>query len=482
MKSIMTTFLLGALTCSLGGCATHGTATLDSAPSEISKSPYDVTASNIHRTGPIYNIKSYGAIDDGKALNIDAFAKAIADCKKAGGGIVEVPAGRYLTGPINMVDNMTLQVDAGAFILFDPDRTKYPDIHSRWEGKDETGPHPLLFADGPHNIAIVGAGTIDGQGQTWWTNMDQRERGNARPDPNAPGFTPVRRRPPLVQIRNCENVRVDGITFLNSPFWCIHLLYSENIDFGNCKIMNPPTSPNTDALNSDSCRRVLVHDCYADVGDDGFGIKSGRDEEGRKVGRPTEYLTYTHLKVDHAHGVCVIGSEQSGGVRHIRFLDNEGNGTDAGVRIKSTRGRGGTVEDIVASNFRLTNVKTAIILTMRYTQSAAEALSERTPLFRDIHIDHIAAVGCNQCALIQGLDERAIENITLSDLNLSGARGITVSNAKNILFTNSQVAAQNGPTYAEDHSQDIKKINWTDLPFTPAPARTAAPPVNRSST
>ncbi len=308
----------------------------------------------------------------------------------------------------------------------------------------------------------------------------RESRVNARPDPNAPGFTPVRRRPPLVQIRNCENVRVDGITFLNSPFWCIHLLYSENIDVGNCKIMNPPMSPNTDALNSDSCRRVIVHDCYADVGDDGFGIKSGRDEEGRKVGRPTEYLTYTRLHVDHAHGVCVIGSEQSGGVRHIRFLDNEGNGTDAGVRIKSTRGRGGIVEDITASNFRLNNVKTAIILTMRYTASTPEPVSERTPLFRDIHIDHITAVGCNQCALIQGLDERAIENITLSDLNLSGARGITVSNAKNILFTNIQVAAQNGPTYVEDHSSGHQEeINWADLPFAP-PAPRAVPSPHRA--
>ena len=322
----------------------------------------------------VFDITAYGAVDDPIVSSADAFRRAIADCQKAGGGIVRVPAGHYLTGPIDMVDNMTLHVDEGAVVLFETDRAKYPDITSRWEGLTENGPHPLLFANGLHNIAITGPGTFDGQGPAWWATMDMAEHGNARPD------RPIRRRPMMVQIKDCNNVRIDGPTFINSPFWAIHLLYSENIDVGNCKIINPPTSPNTDALNTDSCRHVVVHDCFADVGDDAFGIKSGRDEEGRKMNRPTEDVTYIRCHVAHAHSVCAIGSEESGSVRHVRFLDCDGDGTDNGIRLKSTRGRGGIVEDVVASNIHLKNVRNAIILSLRYVKTEPEPLSERTPV------------------------------------------------------------------------------------------------------
>jgi len=360
-----------------------------------------------------------------------------------------------------MVDNMTLQVDRDAVVLFETDRAQYPDITSRWEGLTETGPHPLLFANGLHNIAITGPGTFDGQGAAWWATMDMAEHGNARPD------RPIRRRPMLLQIKDCNGVRIDGPTFINAPFWTIHLLYSENIDLGNCKMINPPTSPNTDALNSDSCRHVVVHDCFADVGDDGFGIKSGRDEEGRKMNRPTEYITYIRCHVAHAHSVCAIGSEESGSVRHVRFIDCDGDGTDNGIRIKSTRGRGGIVEDIVASNIRLKNVRTAIVFSLRYTKTPVEPFSERTPVFRDIHVVDVTARNVGKCCTIEGLEECPIQNVTLGHLDLAGTNGVTCSYAKDITFKNVRIAAQNQP-YEEDHSENIQRIGWTEVPFVPA--------------
>ena len=410
----------------------------------------------------IFAISDYGAVNDPKVSSADAFRRAIADCQKAGGGIVEVPPGHYLTGPIDMVDNMTLQVDEGAVVLFDPNRALYPDISSRWEGLTETGPHPLIFANGVHHIAITGPGTFDGQGPTWWRDMDMAERGNARPN------RPIRRRPPLVQIKDCTDVRIEGPFFINSPFWAIHLLYSQRIDVGNCRLINPFNSPNTDALNTDSCQHVVVHDCFADVGDDGFGIKSGRDEEGRKMNRPTEDVTYIRCHVAHAHSVCAIGSENSGGVRHVRFIDCEGDGTDSGIRIKSTRGRGGVVEDIVASHITLKNVRTAIILTMHYTASPGEPFSERTPVFRNIHLDHITGTGLNTCATIVGLEEHPIEDVTLDDIQLSGMNGVTCSYAKDVTFRNVTVASEN-PPYREDHSQNIQRSGWQEsrLPATP---------------
>ena len=407
-------------------------------------------------SGHVFDITHYGAVPNSTNSCTDAFRRAIAACQKVGGGVVRVPAGHFLTGPIDMVDNMNLHVDRGALVLFDTDRTKYPDISSRWEGLTENGPHPLIFANGLHHIAITGPGTFDGQGATWWLSMDMAEHGNARPD------RPIRRRPMFVQIKDCKDVRIDGPSFLNAPFWTIHLLYSENIDVGNCKLINPPTSPNTDALNTDSCRHVLVHDCYADVGDDAFGIKSGRDEEGRKVNRPTEYVTYLRCHVAHAHSVCAIGSEESGSVRHVRFLDCDGDGTDNGIRIKSTRGRGGIVEDIVASNIRLKNVRNAIIFSLRYTKTPEEPLSERTPVFRDIHIDHVTAVNSRNCCVIEGLEECPIQNATLTDLDLAGTNGVTCSFARDITFRNVRITAEKNP-FVEDHTENIQRTGWTEV-------------------
>ncbi len=437
-------FLLPLLVCSLAGCVAGKNGSI------ASRLP----------TGPVFTITNYGAVADSTISSTDAFRRAIADCQKAGGGVVRVPTGHFLTGPIDMVDNMTLQVDSGAVGLFETNRAEYPDITSRWEGLTENGPHPLLFANGIHNIAITGPGTFDGQGPAWWATMDMAEHGNARPD------RPIRRRPMLVQIKDCNGVRIDGPSFINSPFWAVHLLYSENIDVGNCKMINPPTSPNTDALNTDSCRHVVVHDCFADVGDDGFGIKSGRDEEGRKLNRPTEDVTYLRCHVLHGHSVCAIGSEESGGVRHVRFLDCDGDGTDNGIRIKSTRGRGGIVEDIVASNIRLRNVRNAIVFSLRYTKTPVEPFSERTPQVRDIHIDHVTATGANRCCVIEGLEECPIQNVTLNHLDLSGTNGVTCAYAKDITFKNVRIAVQNNP-FVEDHSQDIRRIGWIEVPFIP---------------
>jgi polygalacturonase len=347
---------------------------------------------------------------------------------------------------------MTLQIDRGAVVYFETNRDDYPDIVSRWEGLTETGPHPLIFANGLHHVAITGRGTFDGQGAAWWATMDMAEHGNARPD------RPIRRRPMFVQIKDCTDARIDGPTFVNAPFWNIHLLYSRKVEVAHCRIIAPANSPNTDGLNTDSCRDVLVHDCLADVGDDGFGIKSGRDEEGRKMNRPTENVTYLRCHVLHGHSVCAIGSEESGGVRDVKFLDCTGDGTECGIRVKSMRGRGGVVEDITASHFVLNNVSNAIILTMGYVKTAPEPLSERTPLFRDISIDHVTARGAGHCCLIDGLEEQPIQDIQLTDLDLGGTNGISCDYAKDITFKNVRVVAQQN-AFVEENALNVRRIN-----------------------
>ncbi len=417
----------------------------------------------VHIPSGTFNIVTYGAVSDPNLDNTIAFQKAIAACHTAGGGTVLVPAGIYLTGPLDLVDNMNLHLDRHATVLFSTNRADYPEITSRWEGLTESGPHPLIFANGLTNVEITGYGTFDGQGAAWWAAMDMAEHGNARPD------RPIRRRPMFVQIKDCADVRLEGPTFLNAPFWNIHLLYSERVEVGHCRMIAPPHSPNTDGLNTDSCRHVYVHDCLADDGDDGFGIKSGRDEEGRKVNRPTEEVTYLRCHVLHGHSVCAIGSEQSGGVRHVRFLNCTGIGTDNGIRLKSMRGRGGVVEDITASHFKLTDVRNAIVITSSYGKTEPEPFSERTPVFRNIHIDHVLATGAGNCCVIDGLEEQPIENVTLSDVCLSGTNGVSCDEAKGVTFDHAHIASQNEP-FVASRSENIQMRNWTAIHAFPDPA------------
>jgi polygalacturonase len=402
----------------------------------------------------VFNIMVYGAVNSTNISSTEAFRRTIADCGKAGGGTVEIPAGHYLTGPIDLTNNMTLHIDYGAEVFFETQRDHYPDIISRWEGLTERGPHPFIWANGLHHIAITGYGTFDGQGAPWWATMDPGELGNARPD------RPIRRRPVMLVIQDCSDVLIKGPTFHNAPFWHVQLLYSHDVEVAHCQMYSPVNSPNTDGLNTDSCRDVLVRDCIASVGDDGFGIKSGRDEEGRKVNRPTENVTYLRCHVLHGHSVCAIGSEESGSVRHIRFLDCTGDGTDNGIRIKSMRGRGGVVEDITASHFKLTNVRTPIILSDNYVQTKPEPVSERTPVFRNINIDHVTARGAGTCCRIDGLEEQPIQDIRLSDLDLAGTNGILCYHAKNITFDNVRLTAKTN-SFVEHDSENVRKLNVT---------------------
>jgi polygalacturonase len=402
----------------------------------------------------VFNIKDYGAVNGTNVSSTGAIRRAIADCGTLGGGIVEIPAGQYLTGPFDLTNNMMLEIDEGAVVYFETDRDRYPNVASRWEGLTESGPHPFIWANGLHNVTITGHGTFNGQGAPWWATMDQGELGNARPN------RPIRRRPDMLQIKDCTDVRVDGVTFTNAPFWHVHLLYSTNVEVANCGIFSPVNSPNTDALQTDSCRDVLVRDCTASVGDDGFGIKSGRDEEGRAVNRPCEDITYQRCHVMHGHSVCAIGSEESGSVRHIRFLDCTGDGTDNGIRLKSMRGRGGVVEDVVASHFTLTDVRTPIILTDNYVQTTPESLSVRTPLFHNISIDHVTARGAGTCLLIDGLEEQPIRDIRFEDVDLEGTNGVIINYARNISFKNVRITALTN-AFTVSNSENVSKTGIT---------------------
>ncbi|MCX5643191.1 MAG: glycoside hydrolase family 28 protein [Phycisphaerae bacterium] len=415
---------------------------------------------------PFHSVKEYGAVGNGTTKDTEAIRKAISATAGAGGGTVYFPAGQYLTGSIHLQSNITLHLDAGAVLKFSQDFNDYlPMVKSRWEGVECTNFSPPIYAYRAENIAIVGRGLIDGQGKTWWDYMRQarsaaaKRNGTEAPSKWAKLFAENNPaaggrweaggnflRPPMIQPFECRNVRIEGISLQDPPFWTISPVYCDNVTVTGISIKNPGDSPNTDGINPDSCRNVHISDCHISVGDDCITIKSGRDEDGRRVGRPCENITVTNCTMLDGHGGVVIGSEMSGGVRKIAISNCIFDGTERGIRIKTTRGRGGVIEDIRVSNIVMSNIKrTPFDLNMFYSKSAAEPVSERTPVLRNLHFSDITVRGAPAAGYILGLDEMPVENVTFSNIAIDAQTGFSCSNAKLLAFRDVRVDTKKGP-------------------------------------
>jgi polygalacturonase len=411
---------------------------------------------------PFHNVKDYGAAGDGNAKDTEAIRQAISAATNAGGGTVYFPAGRYLTGSIHLQSNVTLYLDAGTVLKFSQDFNDYlPMVKSRWEGVECTNFSPPIYAYRAENIAIVGRGLIDGQGKAWWDYM-RKARGKAEtPSAWSKLFTESNQaaptktrweamgnflRPPMIQPFECRNVRIEGVSLKDPPLWTINPVYCDNVTITGVSIKNPGNSPNTDGINPDSCRNVHISDCHISVGDDCITIKSGRDEDGRRVGRPCENITVTNCTMLDGHGGVVIGSEMSGGVRKVAITNCIFDGTERGIRIKTTRGRGGAIEDIRVSNIVMSNItRTPFDLNMFYERAPAEPVSERTPVLRNLHFSDIVVRGAPAAGYLLGLDEMPVDNVTFSNITIDADKGFSCSNAKNLAFHNVRIDTKKGP-------------------------------------
>lgn len=407
-----------------------------------------------------YNVLKYGAKNDSSKLATQAIKKAIDAAASAGGGTVYFPAGKYLTGAIHLKSNITILIDAGAELHFSDNFDDYlPMVESRYEGVDVTTFSPLFYAYKAKNIAIKGRGLIDGHGKKWWDFVEGYKEGQARSKwqiefdrlnkgiilPDEPkqmvrGFL----RPSFIMPMYCDNVQIEGITIQNSPFWTVNPEFCTNVTIQGVSIYNPH-SPNTDGINPESCSNVHIANCHISVGDDCITIKSGKDKPGRTKNAPAENYVITNCTMLSGHGGVVIGSEMSGGVRKIAISNCVFDGTDRGIRIKSARGRGGAVEEIRVDNIIMKNIKEqAIVLSLQYAQSKVEPVSERTPIFRNIHFSDITGSNVNEVLLIDGLEEMPVENITFNNINMDAKTGATLRNAQNIEFHNVHINTQIG--------------------------------------
>jgi polygalacturonase len=407
-----------------------------------------------------YNVLNYGAKNDSSQRATKAIATAIAAASKKGGGTIYFPAGKYLTGPIHLKSNITIFIDAGAELHFSDRFEDYlPMVESRYEGVDVKSFSPLFYAYKQENIAIIGRGLINGHGKKWWNYVEGYKEGQPRTAlqklfdslnknillPDDPrqmkrGFL----RPPFIQPMYCKNVLIDGITIVNSPFWTVNPEFCENVTVNGVTINNPH-SPNTDGINPESCRYVHISNCHISVGDDCITIKSGKDIPGRTKATPAENYTITNCTMLSGHGGVVIGSEMSGDVRKITISNCVFDGTDRGIRIKTTRGRGGVVEEIRVDNIIMKNIRDqAIVLDMQYSKTQPEPVSERTPRFRNIHLSNITAQ-TNEAIYINGLAEMPVEDISFSDIQFDAQKGATIKEAVGIEFHNVRITTKEGP-------------------------------------
>jgi len=454
------------------------------------------------------SIEAYGAKADGVTLNSKSINDAITASSAKGGGVVMIPAGLWLSGPVVLKSNVNLYLAPNAILQFTRDFDQYPLIETTYEGLKAVRCQAPVSAVGAENIAITGKGILDGGGDAWravkkdkltetqWSKLVAKG-GIVGPDnktwyPSAKSqkgastklagviaagnsnYDDIKDflRPNMISIASCKNVLLEGVTFQNSPAWCIHPLLCEHITLRNVYAKNPFYAQNGDGLDLESCRYAKIEGCTFDVGDDGICIKSGRDEEGRKRGVATEDVIVDKCTVYHAHGGFVIGSEMSGGARNIYVSDCSFLGTDIGLRFKTTRGRGGIVEKIYVNNINMEEIPAeAILFDMYYMAKDPVVLvgdkretpkvellpvTEATPRFRDFHISNIVCNGAEKAIFIRGLPEMPISDIYIDKVVIKSDKAGDVIAGNNINLTNIKLITGDNGKINVQNSKGVK--------------------------
>jgi polygalacturonase len=454
-------------------------------------------------------------VADGRTLNTKAFADAIQACSAKGGGMVVVPPGTWLTGPIKLQSDINLVVQRGAVIQFSKRIEDFPLI-AGFDGKSKRYiVTPPLYAYRARNIAITGEGVIDGagdawryvkreklterqwkqllasggvvtaNGKEWWPSREAMEGeqylaqlGKLSQQATREDFEKVREyiRPDLVQLVQCEGILLDGTTYQNSPKFHVRPAQSENIIIRNIKILAPWYGQNTDGLDPTSSRNAIIYNTTVDVGDDGICLKPSTIASSQKKGPSCENIVIVDCVVYHAHGGFSIGSESYGGVNNIYVHNCIYSGTDVGLRFKSARDRGGLVENVFVDGIQMRSIETdAILFDMYYGGGSpdveaeksddmrkAQPVTDRTPRFQNISIKNIVCNGASRAFVVKGLPEMAVKNIVLENVSILSDKGIFLSQADGIELRNTYFAPRAGAVMTLD---DCRNVTVTKLTY-----------------
>jgi polygalacturonase len=405
-----------------------------------------------------FDIANFGAIGDNRSDCTSAFAKAIAACNKAGGGTVIVPKGDFLTGTVRLKSNVRLYLSGGATVRFTHDLAKYPVALTRFEGVELMNFSPFIYALDEENIAIAGTGTIDGNAdeEHWWAWKGGRREGaesvsqandrkhlfemaERRVPVNERVFGPGHYlRPNFIEPYRCKNVLIEGVTLQRSPMWQVHPVLCSNVTVRGLTINS--SGPNTDGCDPESCADVLIENCFFNTGDDCIAIKSGRNEDGRRVNLPSRNIVVQNCRMRDGHGGVTIGSEVSGGIRNI-FAQNcqmDSPHLFSALRIKNNAMRGGEIEGIFARNIEVGQVSIAgVSIDFYYDEGEA---GKFTPIVREVQVQNLTTRGAKYALYLRGFAHAPIERVTLANCDFEGVQNANViEDVKNISFNNVRI-------------------------------------------
>ncbi|MBQ0125613.1 MAG: glycoside hydrolase family 28 protein [Clostridiales bacterium] len=433
------------------------------------------------------SVRDFGAVGDGKADDTASIETAIS-CLPAGGRLF-FPVGTYLTRPISLKSHMTLELDENAVILGTTEKDGYPVIPAEtkdvitnesyitgtWEGNAFPMYKSLIFASRACDISIVGKGAIDGNAQngTWWHNVKEYTVG----------------RPRLIFFGSCNDVNIHGITAQNSASWQLHPFRSENVGIYDISVYAPKDSPNTDALDPESCKNVNIVGCKFSVGDDCIAVKSGKIDVAKKYKMPAENHNIRNCLMQFGHGAVTLGSETACGIYGLRVSRCIFERTDRGLRIKTRRGRGkdAVIDGVVFENIKMNGVLTPIVINMWYNccdpdrnseyvwSRKALPVDERTPKLKKFTFRNIVCDDCNIAACYcDGLPESPIDEISLENIDFSFAEnavsgvpamrsfiepmcraGMYFDNVKSLSIKNVNVVGAIGETLTKHNVENI---------------------------
>lgn len=492
--SLKKLILISSLAFPLTGYVTQASTYTNSSSSIYAMLPFRM--SEVERPSfPSYSVSitQFGAKGDGTTLNTKAINDAIKAVNAKGGGTVVIPAGVWFTGPIVLLSNVNLHTEQNALVVFTPDFSVYPIVKASFEGLDTYRCQSPISAMNAENVAITGFGTFDGSGDSWrpvkkgkltdnqWKklvasggvldksgtvwyptagalkgsvlsakgNLSDQIKTESEWNEVKPWLRPV-----LLNIVKSRKVLLEGVTFKNSPGWCLHPLSCEHVTIDNIKVFNPWYSQNGDALDLESCNHALITNSLFDAGDDAICIKSGKDEDGRKRGEPCQNVIVKNNTVLHGHGGFVVGSEMSGGVKNVYVSDCTFLGTDVGLRFKSTRGRGGIVENIYINNINMLNIPNdALLFDLYYGGKGAGEESEadlakrmnvsvppvtdETPIFRNILITNVISRNAGRAMFFNGLPEMPVKNVVVKNVTFDNPKeGIVLNQVDGVVLEN----------------------------------------------
>ena len=442
-----------------------------------------------------FKITDFGALPDGHTLNTAAFQKAIQTCSAAGGGRVLVPAGTWLSGPIELLSHVNLYLAADAIVQFTSDHSQYPIV----PGHGGAAVTPPISATGAEDIAVTGDGTFDGAGDSWrpvkkekttptqwnalltsggvvsadgklWWPTREAMNGDAylrrlrgKTDLTANDYLPARDflRPVLFTLNNCKHILIRGVLLRNSPKFVFYPNNCSDLTMDHVRIFNEWWAQNGDGIDISASHNVLLYGCNVNAGDDGICMKSSG---ARPDGPALHDIIIAQCFVGRAHGGFVIGSNTDGGMHNIFVSDCSFTGTDIGLRFKSNMGRGGLVDNIYIDNIRMENIVHEAVLFDTYYENMEAGVEhdpnrpkpeDKTPEFRDFHISHVYCNGANTGISITGLPNMPVNRIYFDTGWIKCDKGLIATQAKTIDLRSMKLEVQSEPAIRADHTAEI---------------------------